>query len=238
MYLKSIYFKALSNRDRKHVKGKLNIGPSPFMNNTAVILGGGSISDKGLRILETQGVDLALNSSKNDSLLIKNIMFEIPNLTDDKQFIFTYYDYLKKMHINGTKLYYRPSARDSQNELFNKFKNIIDYYVYEQRVTEDNHAIFKQFKHKNMPIPYYRYSIFAAIWWAVLSGCKEIHLYGFELPHTIVNSTLDAHPTLKLVNGENVFTLLYKLWIDLLDYGIEIKIDNSGALSKQMRLVS
>ena len=143
------------------------------------------------------------------------------------------------MKQSGSKLYYRPSYRDGNSGMFQKYGYVADYYSYEQRYIEDNKKILDQLKKSiDGPIPYYRYSIFLAIFWAVAARCREIHLYGIELPHVFREDQLVfSTETLKILKGDNVYTLLYKLWIDLLKDGIEIKMDERGALSNLTRKV-
>ena len=247
MTLKNILYRYLSIKDRRHVLGLLKIGPVPFLNNAATILGGGNISENGLETLKQEGVDLAINQSFQQDVEIRNIVFELPrkfNSVDKTASLATnaaeeYLEHLIKMKQLGSKLYYRPSSRDATNGMFNRFGYLADYYSYEQRFVENNTNILNQcLNSNNAPTPFYRYSIFLAIWWAVAAGCKEIHLYGIELPHVFKEDQLDfGHKTLNIVKGENAYTLLYKLWIDLLDKGIVIKMDERGALSNLTRIV-
>jgi|SaaInlStandDraft_1057018.scaffolds.fasta_scaffold80964_2 hypothetical protein len=246
MTLKNILYRYLSTKDRRHVLGLLKIGPVPFLNNAATILGGGNISENGLEILKQEGVDLAINQSFQQDVEIRNIIYELPkksNLFDKTTSSSTntekYLEHLIKMKQLGSKLYYRPSSRDATNGMFNRYGDIADYYSYEQRFVENNTNILNHcLNSKNAPTPYYRYSIFLAIWWAVAAGCKEIHLYGIELPHVFKEDRVGfGSVTLNIHKGENAYTLLYKLWIDLLDNGIEIKMDEMGAISNLTRIV-
>ena len=241
MNLKNIYYRYRNYQDRKHVIGKLEPGPTPFFGKTATILGGGSLSERDTNLLSKSGVDLALNQSFQKGIEIRNIVFELPTAPyPSKQPLAlsssakVYLDYLRRMKDSGSKLYYRPSFRDSLNGMYEQFENIADYYSYEQRYVEDNKYILDRIRSdNNAPTPYYRYSIFLAIWWAVSAGCKEIHLYGFELPHSYQKHQSGfQHKTLDLHKGENAYTLLYKLWIELMSNGIEIKMDERGALTK------
>lgn len=240
MILQNIRYKYLSSKDRRHIIGRLEVGPTPFLCSVATILGGGNISDSGLDKITRDGVDLAINQSFQPDVEIRNIIFELPKSpkVDDKTTISInksneYLYYLDKMKKSGTKLYYRPSRRDAINGMFEQYGYLADYYSYEQRFYINNMAILENLKKKNNhPTPFYRYSIFLAVWWAVASGCKEIHLYGVELPHNLNEDGVGfGHKTLNIVNGDNSYTLLYKLWIDLLKVGIKIKMDNKGALA-------
>ena len=234
MLLKKIYFEYLSAKDRRHVIKKLKPGPSPFLNNTAIILGGGKVLESDLKKLKNTGVDLALNRSWQESVEIRNIVFEIPKEPDKK-----YLEHLENMKASGSKLFYRPSYRDLNNGMYIQYEHIPDYFSFEQRVEVNNINILDQVKNNtDLPTPYYRYSIFLAIWWAVASGCKEIHLYGFELPHNLKeNRVVFGSETLNFHKGDNAYTLLYKVWIDLLGDGIEIKMDDKGVLSNLTRKI-
>ena len=246
MTLKNIWYRYLSTKDRRHVLGLLEIGPAPFPNEVATILGGGNISKNGLETLKKEGVDLGINRSFQQDVEIRNIIYELPKMSNlvDKDTSFTtnteeYLKHLIKMKQLGSKLYYRPSSRDATNGMFNRYRYIADYYSYEQRFVENNTNILNHcLNSKYAPTPYYRYSIFLAIWWAVAAGCKEIHLYGIELPHVFREDRVGfGSETLNIHKGENAYTLLYKLWIELLDNGIEIKMDEMGALSNLTRNV-
>jgi len=230
----------LSRRDRSGVVNKLPVGPSPFKGPIAIILGGGRVSEEGGELLKDVGVDLAINASNFSGARIRNIVFEIPRtdqLTEEKMQVppdhIKYLNGLLAKKAAGTRLYYRPSARDFSHKLYKSFLDAADYYSFERRFAVDNLEIAKFVSLPGLkPTPYYRFSIFLAIWWAVASGCKEIHLYGITLAHASPDPLgPGTHKSLRLVKGENSLTLLYKLWLELRTIGVDLKIDNGNSLS-------
>ncbi|MDC1510705.1 hypothetical protein N8575_02055 [Gammaproteobacteria bacterium] len=198
------------------------------------------MSPEGYELLKHIGVDLAINASTAADVSIRNVIFELAKTSplQEKDLNFSqiqepYLQNLRAKKAQGARLYYRPSIRDPSNTLYESFLDAADFYSYEQRFAVDNFEIMNYLCSPRLkPTPYYRQSIFLAIWWAVASGCSEIYLFGITLAHVSPkNPVLKNHPTLRLVKGENAFTLIYKLWLDLRTMGVELKIDNGCSLS-------
>lgn len=231
--MKDALIRILSWRDQWHVR--CNIGnDSPFNGEVATILGGGKVSSGGIELLKRQGVDLALNYSKLEGIEIRNIVYELP-IKNQKSML----NHLLEFKKLGSKIHYRPSTRDRESPSIQTFININDQNLRERRIIFNKKNIKKIIENKNITyIPYYRCSIFMAIMWAVISGCKKIDLYGVNLSHDfMLNPDQTMHGTLRLVKEENAYTLMYKTWRYLMELGVEIRVDEYGVMSEIIRRV-
>lgn len=224
--MKDVIYRIMSWKDQWHVDN-INGIESPFTEDVATILGGGIVSLDGLVLLKKRGVDLALNYSKLEGVEIRNIVYELPRKNYKLMM-----NHLQEFKKAGSKIHYRPSARDSKIHLIQEFININDQNLRERRISFNKKNLIQIVKNKNINyVPYYRCSIFMAIMWAVISGCKKIDLYGINLSHDFMfNPEKKMHGTLRLIKDENAYTLMYKTWRYLMEMGIEIRVDQFGVM--------